>query len=100
VPVAGHPVYFQPVFQWLPGGTPRLLHVNALVGDSVAVAPTLAAVLGGEAGIESGPAVTQPFRVRADSLYRAMRAALERGDWTSFGRAFDALGAALRRPAP
>jgi uncharacterized membrane protein (UPF0182 family) len=100
VPVGGHPVYFQPVFQWLPGGTPRLLHVNALAGDSVAVAPTLAAVLGGEAGTESSPAVTQPFRLRADSLYRAMRAALERGDWTSFGRAFDALGAALRRPAP
>jgi uncharacterized membrane protein (UPF0182 family) len=100
VPVGGHPVYFQSVFQWLPGGTPRLVHVSTLAGDTVSVAPTLAAVIGGEASLESSPAAAQPFRVRADSLYRAMRAALERGDWTSFGRAFDALGAALRRPAP
>jgi hypothetical protein len=100
VPVSGQPVYFQSVFQWLPGGTPRLVHVSTLVGDSVGVAPTLAAVLGGDANAESNPSATQPFRMRADSLYRAMRAALERGDWTSFGRAFDALGAALRRPAP
>jgi hypothetical protein len=38
--------------------------------------------------------------VRADSLYRVMRAALERGDWTTFGRAFDALGASLGRRSP
>jgi uncharacterized membrane protein (UPF0182 family) len=100
VPIGGHPAYFQSVFQWLPGGTPRLVHVSTLVGDSVTVAPTLAAVLGGEAAADSSAVVGQPFRVRADSLYRAMRAALERGDWASFGRAFDALGAALRRPAP
>ncbi|HEX5972237.1 MAG TPA: UPF0182 family protein [Gemmatimonadaceae bacterium] len=100
VPVGGHPVYFQSVFQWLPGGTPRLVHVSTVAGDSVTVAPTLAAVFGGQADAESSSAAAPPFRVRADSLYRAMRAALERGDWTSFGRAFDALGAALRRPAP
>jgi hypothetical protein len=29
-------------------------------------------------------------------LHRAMREALRRGDWTSFGSAFDSLGAALR----
>jgi uncharacterized membrane protein (UPF0182 family) len=100
VPVGAHPVYFQSVFQWLPGGTPRLVHVSTLVGDSVAVAPTHAAVLGGEATADASPAPTLPFRVQADSLYRAMRGALERGDWTAFGRAFDALGAALRRTAP
>jgi hypothetical protein len=42
----------------------------------------------------------QDFRARADSLYREMRAALSRGDWTAFGRAFDALGATLRRRVP
>ena len=100
VPVAGHPVYFQSVFQWLPGGTPRLVHVSTLGRDSVLVVPTLAAALGGQIGADSTRAAPQPFRVRADSLYRVMRAALERGDWASFGRAFDALGAAIRQPAP
>jgi uncharacterized membrane protein (UPF0182 family) len=99
VPIDSRPVYFQSVFQWLPGGTPRLVHVSALVNDSLTVAPTLAAVLGG-AGISAAPATSQSFRVRADSLYRMMRSALERGDWVSFGRAFDALGSALGRRAP
>jgi uncharacterized membrane protein (UPF0182 family) len=99
VPIAGRAAYFQSVFQWLPGGTPRLVHVSALVNDSVAVAPTLAAIFGG-AEAATAAAAPQPFRVRADSLYRVMRAALERGDWTAFGRAFDALGAALGRRAP
>jgi hypothetical protein len=40
------------------------------------------------------------FRSRADSLYRVMRDALARGDWSAFGRAFDALGGALRAGVP
>jgi hypothetical protein len=36
------------------------------------------------------------LRARAESLYHDMRDALRRGDWPSFGRAFDALGGALR----
>lgn len=99
IPVGGHPIYFQSAFQWLPGGSPRLVHVSALIGDSVAVAPTLAAMLGGSPSTTL-PAAPQGFRVRADSLYRAMRAALERGDWAAFGRAFDALGSALGRVTP
>ncbi len=99
IPIGGHPAYFQSVFQWLPGGAPRLVHVSALLGDSVVVAPTLAAMIGGNVSATS-PAAPQGFRVRADSLYRLMRAALERGDWAAFGRAFDALGSALGRPSP
>jgi len=99
IPVSGRPAYFQSVFQWLPGGSPRLVHVSALQGDSVVVASTLSTILGGTI---ASPSVGAPvaFRQRTDSLYRAMRAALERGDWTAFGRAFDALGAALGRRVP
>lgn len=99
IPVAGRPVYFQSVLQWLPGGSPRLVHVTSLVGDSVAVAPTLAASLGGSATTSTASAA-QGSRVRADSLYRAMRSALEHGDWAAFGRAFDALGNALGQRVP
>jgi len=100
VPIAGRPVYFQSAFQWLPGGTPRLLHVTALVDDSLAVAPTLAVILGGAVSTESTAPAPQSFRAHTDSLYRVMRSALERGDWAAFGRAFDALGAALGRRSP
>jgi hypothetical protein len=100
VPINGRATYFQSVFQWLPGGTPRLLQVSALVNDSLAVAPTLAALFGGGAGTGATPPTPQRFRTRADSLYRVMRSALGRGDWAAFGRAFDALGTALGSPAP
>jgi len=100
IPIAGRPAYFQSVFQWLPGGTPRLVHVSAVVNDSLAIAPTLAAILGGAEAAAAVVAAPQTFRTRTDSLYRVMRGALQRGDWTAFGRAFDALGAALGRRAP
>jgi len=32
------------------------------------------------------------------ALYAQMRAALQRGDWQAFGRAYEALGALLARP--
>jgi uncharacterized membrane protein (UPF0182 family) len=99
LPVAAHPLYMQAVFQWRPGGSPRLLHVEVMASDSLHVGPTLAAAL----GVSSPPRAAEPappdLRVRADSLYQAMRDALARGDWTAFGRAFDALGASLR-PRP
>ena len=99
VPIGGRPAYFQSVFQWLPGGAPRLVHVSAVLGDSLAVAPTLSQILGDSAATSASTA-PQSFRVRTDSLYRVMRAALERGDWAAFGRAFDALGATLGRRVP
>ena len=44
----------------------------------------------------AGPSPQVDLRARAESLYRDMRDALRRGDWAAFGRAFDALGGALR----
>ena len=38
------------------------------------------------------------FRVRVQELYDEMRRASARGDWGTYGRAFDALGALLRQP--
>jgi hypothetical protein len=77
------------------------VHVSSLIGDSLAVAPTLASMLGGATTTEPlQPSAPQGLRVRADSLYRVMRAALQRGDWATFGRAFDALGTALGRRVP
>jgi hypothetical protein len=100
VPVSGAALYVQAVYQWRPGGSPRLARIGAIVNDSVRVGPTLAAAVGGAPPRRAGDAPTRDVRARADSLYRAMRDALSRGDWGAFGRAFDALGAALRGSAP
>ena len=100
LPVAGRPMYAQSVYQWRPGGSPRLARVSAIVGDSVRIAGTLVAAVGGGATVHVPEPLVRDFRAQTDSLYRAMRDALARGDWTTFGRAFDALGAALRSSIP
>ena len=96
VPVMGRAMYVQPTFQLRPGATPTLLRVSALFEDSVQAGATLAASLGVARSSPSEPVRAADFRLHADSLYRVMRNALARGDWTAFGRAFDALGLALR----
>jgi uncharacterized membrane protein (UPF0182 family) len=100
LPLAGKPVYLQSAYRWRAGGTPSLARVSAVVGDTLRSGPTLADALGLVAP-GSGPLATTPadLRSRADALYREMRDALRRGDWTAFGRAFDALGATLRLPS-
>ena len=97
VPLGERALYVQPIFQWRPGASPTLARIVAYAGDSVRVGATLAAALGVPTSDRSGGAASAPApRLRADSLYRAMRDALGRGDWTAFGRAFDALGSVLR----
>ena len=101
VPVAERPLYLQPTFQLRPGAPPTLVRVATVRGDSIHAGQTLAAALGATvAGAPPTVTATPDLRVRADSLYRVMREALARGDWASFGRAFDALGLALRVKTP
>ena len=100
LPVRGRAFYEQSIYQWRPGGSPRLARVTAVVGDSVRVAPTLVAAVGAAQPPHSTELTPRDFRARTDSLYRVMRDALARGDWTAFGRAFDALGASLRPAVP
>ena len=95
VPVGDRILLVQPRYDWRRGGTPRLLYVSALFGDSVKSAPSMLALLGRPA--ESGGMLPEAeFRARTRQLYDEMRRASARGDWTAFGRAFDALGALLR----
>jgi uncharacterized membrane protein (UPF0182 family) len=101
VPIAGRPLYVQPTFQLRPGSAPTLVRVAALHGDSVRVGPSLSAALGAVLPTAAAERSSTPdLRLRADSLYRVMRDALSHGDWATFGRAFDALGLALRVTAP
>jgi hypothetical protein len=96
VPVNGRPFYLQSAFQWRPGGSPALLHVGTLFGDSLRSGPTLVATLPPVAPLAPPAAGGRAEPARAELLYRQMREALARGDWTAFGRAFDSLGTALR----
>jgi uncharacterized membrane protein (UPF0182 family) len=100
VPLAGRPLYVQPTFQLRPGAAPTLVRVAAVHDDSLHVGSSLPAALGTVRSVAAESTSVPDLRLRADSLYRVMREALSRGDWTTFGRAFDALGLALRVSAP
>ena len=100
-PLLDRALYVQPIYQWRSGTTPVMSRVAASVHDTARVGPSLAAALGTAAAVPTSGASAPPaLRPRADSLYRVMRDALGRGDWAAFGRAFDALGVALREPTP
>jgi hypothetical protein len=91
----------QSMYAWPPEGPPALVRTGVLDQDSVFAGRTLADALGIAAIVD--PDATEPIsdeslRARASRLYDAMRDALSRGDWTSFGEAYEALGALLARP--
>lgn len=95
VPVAGRIVFVQPRYDWR-GTSPRLLYVAAIIGDSVRTARSVFQLAG--RAPSAAPISSADFRTRVKELYDEMRRASARGDWGTYGRAFDALGALLRQP--
>jgi len=100
-PVAGNVAFAQTTYAWRATTPPTVARVAVLAGDSTVVGATLAHA----AGVASEPDAAGPmnpidFRARVETLHAAMRSALLRGDWASFGEAFDALGAMLNAPRP
>ena len=100
VPLAGRPLYVQSNFQLRPGSAPTLVRVASVYGDSLRAGMSLPAALGAVPTAAAQSTSAPDLRPRADSLYHVMRDALARGDWSTFGHAFDALGVALRATAP
>jgi uncharacterized membrane protein (UPF0182 family) len=70
--------------------------VSVAVGDTTR---GLAPPFGVASHAGEAPAPANSSTTSAASLYAAMRDALRRGDWTAFGRAFEALGKALGQSA-
>ena len=100
LPAGSRPLYAQATYQWRPGGSPRLARAAVVLDDSVRVAETFVAAAGGASVTAISELGPRDVRAHADSLHRAMRDALARGDWSAFGRAFDALGVVLRTSIP
>jgi hypothetical protein len=92
--VAGQIMLVQPRYDWRGSSAPRLLYVATVAGDTVNGARTLLQLAGRMPDTATvGPA---DFRARVAKLYEEMRRASARGDWSAYGRAFDALGMLLR----
>jgi uncharacterized membrane protein (UPF0182 family) len=98
IAIADQIVLVQPRYDWRGGGAPRLLYVTALAHDTVRSARTLFQIAGRVPDTTAVP--VGDVRTRALRLYEEMRRASSRGDWTAYGRAFDALGALLRDRRP
>lgn len=99
VPLHDHLALVQSSYAWRDGRPPSLARVAVLSKDSLRSATSLAALGDDYVTPPTAPATGELHR-RTMALYEEMRAALRRGDMTTFGRLFDSLGLLLQRPAP
>jgi uncharacterized membrane protein (UPF0182 family) len=102
VPLAHGLALVQPAYVWKADVPPSLARIAVSRDTVVTTGKTLAEALG---VAPASPADTTPltpgdFRARVRELYDRMHAALRRGDWVAFGRAYDALGQLLLKPVP
>jgi uncharacterized membrane protein (UPF0182 family) len=92
IPIHSGIGFVQPTYRWRPQSSPTLNRIALLAGDTArSLAPSAASITRGAAV----PLVPGELKTSVTPLYAAMRDALRRGDWTAFGRAFDALGRVL-----
>lgn len=91
VPLPGTLAYAQPTYLWPGRGGPTLAGVTILTSSGTSTGRSLDSI--GREALPSLPGAIPPAEPRA--LYLRMRDALRRGDWASFGAAFDSLGRAL-----
>jgi hypothetical protein len=96
VPLRNGTLLAAPVYRWQTPGTPTLQHTVVFAGDSGRRVPNgeLSGVI--EAALPSSLSPAE-LRERVAVLHEAMSAALSRGDWLAFGKAFDALGRIVGR---
>jgi len=96
VPIRAGVAFVQPTYRWRAQSVPSINRLALLTGDTTrSILPPLST--GNHPATPAG-VVAEP-KASAASLYNAMRDALRRGDWTAFGRAFEALGRLLGQPA-
>jgi len=98
VPVGDDIAYVQSAYTARGESAPTLSRVSVLYRDSLRAGQSIAQVIGTlQSGATTPPSSATPgdLRARADSLYKVMRDAMRRGDWATFGQAFDALGRLL-----
>lgn len=103
IPVDGRLALVQPAFTWRGESAPSLARVGVALDSAVLTGTSLAEAADALAPAPPGTSAppTVELRARATQLYDEMSAALQRGDWAAFGRAYGELGALLHgAPAP
>lgn len=99
VPLGAGILFEQSAFGWRAEAAPTLLRAALTDGTAAVSGRSVSLALGAPpVATDSVPATPAAFRARVTALYREMSAALRRGDWPAFGRAYESLGAVLGRP--
>jgi uncharacterized membrane protein (UPF0182 family) len=106
--VTSRGILLMQTIRWTRGdGSVVIARVGVSDGEQVGVGATLADALvrigatGAPGRADARPPLTlleEPTDGLAGRLYDTMRQALQRGDWATFGVAFDSLGRVLQRP--
>lgn len=93
LPVGNRLVFIEPVFAYPREESPTLAYVGVIDGDSIRRLAGLRR--------DGTPTAGGDLRAQVQTIYAAMRSALQRGDWMAFGRAMESLsrisGGATRR---
>ncbi|GAC1647903.1 MAG: hypothetical protein NVS4B3_02650 [Gemmatimonadaceae bacterium] len=101
VPLRGRALLLQSAYIHHGSAAPTLARVAIMLGDTVRAGHTLAEVARGTGEVPPRQGSGEDtLRERAVTIYTSMRAALRRGDWSSFGTGFEQLGALLGVPSP
>ena len=96
VPAGSGVLFEQSAFGWRAGAPPTLLRAALSDGVATVSGRSVSRALGAPpVAADSLPATPAAFRARVNALYGEMRAAMRRGDWPAFGRAYEALGGLL-----
>jgi hypothetical protein len=104
IPLGGGIAWVQPAFAVARDGGPTLAAVRVLPSGArpepgaLRSGPSLAAAVLPAGSVADDAAAPGDRLGRARTLFDALRAALQRGDFAAFGRALDALGATLGAP--
>lgn len=100
VPMVHGLALVQPAYVFKADAPPTMARVAVARDTLVTTGRTLAEALGvaPAASSDTLPLSAGDFRSHVKELYARMHAALVRGDWVAFGRAYDALGQLLGRP--
>lgn len=99
VPVGAGAIYVESEYGARADAPPELRWVAVMNGGAALAGRNAAQALGAPTADGDAVALTPVrFHAQVAALYAQMRAALQRGDWTAFGRAYEALGALLARP--
>ena len=102
IPLARGAALVQTAYAWRPNDVTSVARVATTTDTTLRTGASFAAAFGAQGSVQGDTTSVHPrdFRAQVAALYKRMGRALQHGDWVSFGRAYDALGALVEKSKP